>query len=212
MRLGLLLAGITTATLLAGTAGAATNITLDDRGPLTGPVPVGPAPVVTDPDPAAYGTFNGSVGGMYRSPYDGLPFSQATYFSVGSETTPSTAIFNISGTRLPFLWGSPDSYNTMTFFSGAAGDGDAIASLTGTDVVNSGFVYTPDAGCSSSAGCGYANLEIAIADGRRFESVQLSTTSAAFEGAAAVPLPAAAWLFLSGLAGVGAWARRAKTA
>ena len=212
MRLGSFLAGLACATLLAGHADAATNITLHDRGPLTGPVPFGPAPVQVDPDPEAYGTFNGSVSGEYRSPYDGLDFSDATYFSVGSETTPSTAIFNISGTRLPFLWGSPDSYNTMTFFSDPAGGGDEIASLTGTDVDDSGFVYNPDDGCSSSLGCGYANLDIAIDDGRRFESVKLSTTSAAFEGAAAVPLPAAAWLFWSGLAGVGAWARRAKAA
>ena len=69
----------------------------------------------------------------------------------------------------------------------------------------------------SNAGGGAADTlyEVSLASGASFgvgtEIADLNG-SFAFNDAAAVPLPAAAWLFLGGLAGVVGWARRSKSA
>ncbi len=56
--------------------------------------------------------------------------------------------------------------------------------------------------------------EVSLASGTFGEGTTIAAldSSFAFNDAAAVPLPAAAWLFLSGLAGVFGWARRSKSA
>jgi len=69
----------------------------------------------------------------------------------------------------------------------------------------------------SNAGGGAADTlyEVSLASGASFgegTSIAKLGDSFAFNDAAAVPLPAAAWLFLGGLAGVVGWARRSKSA
>ena len=87
------------------------------------------------------GTFNlstsGSVGGVQRSPYEGTgipntPYSVLSAGGVGA----GTATYNCSGcTTFSLLWGSPDNYNFLDFWTGANGTGSIIATFIGSDLV-----------------------------------------------------------------------------
>lgn len=137
-----------------------------------------PAPVVDSPTTSA--------GGVYRSPWDteGSPYDGLEYTSVRS----GTIGYNLTGTLLSFFWGSPDTYNTLTFYEGADGTGDSV-SLTGSIL--------------SNLGAGHHWVSFLTTEA--FRSVTFSSTSAAFEFAnvTATPLPAALPLFATGLGVLG---------
>ena len=77
----------------------------------------------------------GSVPGQYLSPYaNNNNGTQNTPYNVLTAGTgvPSSATYNLNGANFyDLLWGSPDSYNAVTFYSGADGAGSVLASFTG---------------------------------------------------------------------------------
>jgi len=149
-----------------------------------------------------------SVDGVYRSPFqnfDGtfqtspIDYSLASYTSVrdGSATYTFAALSN----KLQILWGSPDTYNTLTFYDGL---GNAMESFTGASLALATLGLGHDFVTFTSTG---------------FLSVVLSSTNPAFEFSnllafsgqnetPVVPLPPAAILFGTALMGLGLLGRR----
>ncbi len=132
-----------------------------------------------------------NVGGQYRSPWELTAFPNLPYTSVRD----GTAGYNIAGTSLSLFWGSPDPYNTLTFWTGLGGTGDHF------DVLGTAL------GDPQALG---HHLVLFLTD-QIFQSVTISSTSPAFEFANMVtPIPAALPLFATGLGMMGWLARRRK--
>jgi len=160
------------------------------------------------------GTFGGSVGAL--SPYatntgagaDGIAAaSNATYSALGSGASPvGSATYNVNSSSLTFLWGSPDPYNSVTFFSGANGTGTQLGSFTGSDL----------ACFTSNCRDGGFDLVTFTALGGDIGSIVFNNiTAAAFEynfEPTATPLPSAIYLFGSILGGVFWVGRRKRSA
>src|SRR6185437_7250892 len=153
---------------------------------------------------------SGSVSGERRSPFEDaatqtIPalYANTPYTSVSSPAAAnSTATYNFSSpvNTLTFLWGSPDSYNTLSFYSGANGTG-LLGSLTGDSPI---LIQT----------LGHDLVTLQLDGGLDFSSVVFSSTQAAFEfaglsatetgnGPGETPLPATLPLFASGLGVMG---------
>jgi hypothetical protein len=92
------------------------------------------------PAPSGMGTggrlspyaFNTGAG-----PAGGAAAANAPYSVLGGGTNggPSgTATYNINAPTADFLWGSPDPYNEVTFFSEPDGMGTNLGSFNGTDL------------------------------------------------------------------------------
>ncbi len=107
-------------------------------------------------------------------------------------------VFSAPQTSFSLMWGSPDSYNRLEFFN----DQTSVFSIAGNNaaiVATSGF----------TAARGFVNV---VVSDLSFNRVKFTSGSDAFEYAnvAPVPLPAAAWMLLTALGGVGALSRRRK--
>jgi hypothetical protein len=160
----------------------------------------------------------GSSANVYRSPFQdfvGNNLPQANT-AAGSYTAVESgnAGFNLTGTSLSLFWGSPDLYNSITFYTGLNGTGNSVTE-SGADL-SYGFY-------------GFGHDQVSIFLDTVFESVVLTSTSAAFEftnltascgpegGSCAppqaTPLPAALPLFGSIIAGAGGvfrWRKKRK--
>jgi hypothetical protein len=152
-----------------------------------------------------YGHVTDSVPNVYRSPYQNLdttmpaayvgqPYSSVVVGGVGYN-------FVDGANTLSLLWGSPDSYNTLSFYSGLNGQGTLLGSFTGLDLA-----------ATLGLGHDYVTFFSSVA----FLSVVLSTTIPAFEYAALsasmesseVPLPPALILFGSAIVALEVLRRR----
>src|SRR5450759_5859565 len=108
---------------------------------------------------------------------------------------------------LSILWGSPDSYNTLSFYGSNDGTGTPLYSVTGSSLLIQTF--------------GNDLVTFLDLDGF-FNSVLLSSTGNSFEFAnltawdppIATPLPGALPLFATGLGALGllGWRRKRKAA
>lgn len=85
----------------------------------------GNAPVAGTPAPVSdSGAFSesvsGSIAGVELSPYAfNTTGSDSSYSVLGSPGGgASSATYNVNSSSLAFLWGSPDPYNQIEFFSG----------------------------------------------------------------------------------------------
>jgi hypothetical protein len=145
----------------------------------------------------------GSVPGSRMS-----PFADTTsgYSVISSNGKPGEATYNLDGaTTFSFLWGSPDAYNKVAFFSGPNDTGKLLA-------VFSGKSLTP-----SATGSGFDFVTFEAAAGVTIGSVALfeKTGQPAFEFSdvdppAPTPLPAALPLYIAGIGVMGLLARRRK--
>ena len=152
-----------------------------------------PADVFTPPTTST-GTLvgvTGSVTNVYASPFGD---DTSPYVSVEAG---GSAFYSIAGSALSFVFGSPDSYNTISF-------------------LNTGGVFDTftTAGTSLSS---LNNYFVTIKPTAAFTGVEFSSSINAleFSNVSAVPLPAAAPMFgaaLLALAGLGYVAKRKKAA
>ena len=215
---------------MSGTAHAA--FTFEDLGRPGSDLVDFPAPDAVS-NTVNTGVFGTS--GTRKSPYqDALgaplgtpptPFGDtATYTAVQED---SSATYNLTGSFLEILWGSPDdlglnsdplqSRNFIQFFN----SGSPLGTVTAADLKaarddTNNSVAFDDASFSSDGpggADGFAWVKISLDNGQ-FDSFTLFNDGPnAFEVDGVVtPLPAAAWLMIGGLGAVGAYARRARKA
>ncbi len=149
---------------------------------------------------------------VYRSPFEDastqiIPaaYLSVPFTSIGSYGPyPATATYNIgNASTFVLLWGSPDSYNTLTFFSGANGGGTNLGSFSGdaATLLNGG------------TGLGHDLVTFTASAGNTIGSVVFQDDGqAAFEYAdpGETPLPAALPLCATGAGLIGFLARRRK--
>lgn len=192
------------AALFAGTASAAT-VTVADLGPANAtPIAFANADAVTG---TVFQSVTGSVSGIRRSPWEGTGFLGSGVYTSVSANSAATYDFGPS-LSLSLVWGSPDAYNRLSFFSGAT----LLGTITGQQVTTE--VKPLSTLPNSSPSQGFAFVELALAGGLAFDRVTFeSIGSNAFEygsvSATPVPLPAAGWMLLAALGGLGFLRRRA---
>lgn len=191
------------AVVAAGFAGAAQAVTVTNTT-VSGPGTDGyVAGSTTLPVGASWGVLpaivTGSLGGQYRSPFEGgAGETTAPYFNVYGN---SAATLNFSGIRsmLSFLWGSVDTYNSIAFFLGA--NPTPVFTVTSANLTNPQF----------TTGAEFVTVSGLSFDRVVFSSSWNSLEFAAIQSPAPIPLPAAGSLLLAAI-GLLAAARRRATA
>lgn len=141
-------------------------------------------------------------GASFGSQADGL--DTTTYLSSGGPHGSATLSFTGDQNYLGLLWGSVDSYNSLTFYRGAA----SVARFTGTDVGASAGAGNCIGGNQQSHGTCYVNINFLEGS---FDRVVATSSAYAFEfdnvAFSALPLkvpePGTAGVFLLGLLLVG---------
>lgn len=204
--------------IVAGIGGAPTGVNRSNLDHLTlgatAPQMIAPGVMLSlVPDAAV---VQGSLSGRYAAPF--LSGANGAGFGAGGGTqangadatpylsTGSTGAFAGAGITISFaapqsyfglLWGSVDTYNTLSFFSGAT----LLGSITGGQV-------TPQAtGNQGAQGTFYVNINSGLA----FDRVVATSSQYAFEfdnlawsaAPVGVPEPAALAMLAAGLAGLG---------
>jgi hypothetical protein len=192
----------------------------------------GSAPLEVTPAPASTsGSFSQSVSGsifaVELSPYaantgsgpDGsAAAANATYSVLGAGGGPvSTATYNVNSTSLTLLWGSPDPYNEIAFFTGPNGTGSLIDVIGGNTTNYNGSNLSCFAStCTDTL---FDLVTFAVSSGT-IGSIILTDAGAAFEfGFSAAtpvdptPLPAGLPLFATGIGALGllGWRRKRKS-
>ncbi len=145
----------------------------------------------------------GSVGGAYADVYQGTSLAGVgKYNSVRTGGSMTYNLMGMAGDFFTFIWGTVDSYNTLTINNVGGGTetvvGDTIRTLGGYEE-------------------GKKNAIVKITATNAFNSVTLTSSGNSFEHAfnppelAPVPVPAAGLLLLAAVGGLGVAARRRKT-
>jgi hypothetical protein len=163
--------------------------------------------------PAEYvggAVVTGNSSGNWASP----PDNTSAYLTVGpgaGQSSPATLTLGSLNQYFGFFGGSPDSYNSLELYSGST----LVGSFTGDQLY--AFAFGPGATPTGDQSEGaYWNIWADNAS-EYFDKVVFISTRNAFEtdnhaNLAAVPIPAAAWLFISGFVGLMGFSTRRKTA
>jgi hypothetical protein len=125
----------------------------NDAGAAQGTTSTNAAPFISGMNGALFGDNENNVA------------DSTTYLTTGT----GTVTLNLPGQEMyiGLLWGSVDTYNTLTFFE----NGNSVGSITGAQVLNS---PTGDQGLNGTV---YVNINSSM----QFNSVQASSSSNAFE-------------------------------
>lgn len=199
MKFGFALAAV--AAILASTATAAT-VQVHDLGTANA------TPVAFDAADATTGTVfqntTNSVSGVRRSPWQGTSSDGSSYTSVSGG---GSATYDVGPSKaLSFVWGSPDTYNKLSFFFGNT----LLGFITGSQVTSDVKPITTIPNSAPSAG--FAFVKLVLDGGLVFDTVKFESGSNAFEYASVqatpVPVPAAGALLISALAAMGLVRRR----
>ncbi len=141
--------------------------------------------------------FTSNIGGVTAQP----PGSTGNFWSIGTsggQDGPGVVALAGGASYYGFLWGSPDTYNTVSFYDGAT----LLGSFTGAAV-------WPPANGDQSIG---RFFNAYAGSGETITSIMFTSTGNAFEtdnhAVVAVPEPETYALMLAGLTAVGFVARR----
>lgn len=161
-----------------------------------------------------------SVPLKYLSPFDNTALYGTTYFSIGKDSaSPVTLEFTEDQTSFNFLWGSVDDYNELAFLDS---DNNEILSIAAAGAL--GILYDLDLIPIEQDYYGkWLILDFAFADSLAFRKVRFTSEyengddRAAMEIAfrssvSEVPVPAAVWFLLTGIAGLAFAGRSRRTA
>ena len=145
-----------------------------------------------------------SIPGITRSPFENFngtpgPGYGSTYTSINT----GSALFSFATPEntLSIFWGSPDSYNTLSFYASKDGTGTPLFSLTGSSLLIQ--TYGHDL-VSFQDLDGFFSSVVLSSTGNSFEFTNLSAS----DPPALVPLPGALTLFATGLGALGLLGRR----
>jgi hypothetical protein len=163
--------------------------------------------------PAGYSggaVVTGSSPGNWASP----PGDDSAYLTVGpgsGQSSPATIALGSLNQYFGFFGGSPDDYNSIELYNGS----NRVGSFSGDELYAYAFGTNSNPTGDQSQGA-YWNIWADNAS-EYFDKVVFISTKNAFETdnhatLAAVPVPAAAWLFVSGMLGLVGFSSRRKTA
>lgn len=201
--------------LFAFSSGAnATSVSIFSQDTTTLPTSAFVTPAVSSSSVGYIESTTQSIVDEQLSPWATTPGNQTTNpFSVlnsaaATQASPAFAIYNLTAgsNTFSFLWGSPDGYNTVEFFTALGGVGTPIAT------------FTPGVTPPPATGSGFDFITF-LASGGTIGSVELlDNTTAAFEYAnvstggtmSDTPLPGALPSFVGGLLLIGmlCWRRK----
>ena len=197
-------AGLVVSSVVGGSPTGAIEETFDSLAPGSSATTTLPSGLVISSDGDA-GPVSGNAFGIHAAPYlsggNGLRFGpgggtqangvDGTTYIFADNSGSVTLAFPTLETYLSILWGSVDSYNSLSFYNGAA----LIGTVTGNDVMAS------DSGDQGANGTTYVNITttdggafdrvVAISGGNSFEfdDVSFNETISHASALAADPVP-----------------------